>query len=321
MTRDDFLDWRDRLRSGRLPRTVNRSVRAVTAGLNRAHSLGYVGNPASWRIDSLADDDQADTAIFLTSAQRKGLISAASPEAASFLRGLEYSGARPKELAAATTADFDGQRLTLSHRKGRPPKLRSRSVVLDKRGVEFINSQAKERSLTDLLFTAAEGKPWRRDMWAQEVRAAISEYNKTARGDARVPTGASAYSFRHARISELLQIYAVDPLTVAAQTGTSLLMIERTYFKFIRSAMLEKLASLDGERDRDGAVPRVGYGRSSELKGSPARAGWARRARTVRAALPGVAAWARAISIEETFNAQHQELWLRDPPRPCRRAR
>ena len=78
----------------------------------------------------------------------------------------------------------------------------------------------------------------------QEVRSAIAAHNKSAQGELRVPTGASAYSFRHARISELLQIYGVDPLTVAAQTGTSLRMIERTYFKFIRSAMLEKLASL-----------------------------------------------------------------------------
>jgi hypothetical protein len=42
----------------------------------------------------------------------------------------------------------------------------------------------------------------------------------------------------------LLQVHGVGPLTVVAQTGTSLRMIERTYFKFIRSAMLEKLASL-----------------------------------------------------------------------------
>jgi hypothetical protein len=34
------------------------------------------------------------------------------------------------------------------------------------------------------------------------------------------------------------------PATVAAQTGTSLRMIERTYFKFIRSAMLEKISGL-----------------------------------------------------------------------------
>ena len=82
------------------------------------------------------------------------------------------------------------------------------------------------------------------NLWAEEVRSAIAVHNKSARGEARLPTEASAYSFRYARISELLQVYGVDPLTVAAQTGTGLRMIERTYFKFIRSAMLEKLASL-----------------------------------------------------------------------------
>jgi hypothetical protein len=108
----------------------------------------------------------------------------------------------------------------------------------------FFRERANGKAAADLLFAAAEGRPWRRDMWAEQVRAAIVLHNKTAQGDTRVPAGASAYSFRHARISELLQVYGVDPLTVAAQTGTSLRMIERTYFKFIRSAMLEKLASL-----------------------------------------------------------------------------
>ena len=97
----------------------------------------------------------------------------------------------------------------------------------------------------DTLFTTADGRPWRRDQWAQEVRSAIAAHNKrAAQGELPIPTGASAYSFRHARISELLQVYGVDPLIVAAQNGTSLRMIERAYFKFIRSAMLEKLASL-----------------------------------------------------------------------------
>jgi hypothetical protein len=55
-----------------------------------------------------------------------------------------------------------------------------------------------------------------------------------------------ALRFRHARISELLQIYGVDPLTVAAQTGTSIAMIEKAYLRFIPSAMQEKLAALKG---------------------------------------------------------------------------
>ena len=116
--------------------------------------------------------------------------------------------------------------------------------MLDEAGAAFLKLLARGKLPATLLFTAAGQKPWRRDMWAQEVRAAIAAHNKTARGSERIPTEASAYSLRHARISELLQVYGIDPLTVAAQTGTSLRMIERTYFKFIRSAMLEKISGL-----------------------------------------------------------------------------
>ena len=112
------------------------------------------------------------------------------------------------------------------------------------RQVTYFKSQAHDKRPADRLFTTAERQPWRRDQWAQEVRAAVTAYNQSAQRELRVSKGASAYSFRHARISELLQVYGIDPLTVAAQTGTSLRMIERTYFKFIRSAMLEKLTNL-----------------------------------------------------------------------------
>jgi integrase len=241
-THDDFLEWRDRLRAGRLPRTVNRLVRAVSAGLNRANRLGHIGSPAAWRLDSLPDDDESETAVFLTREQRKALIAAATPAAATFLRGLELTGARPKELAATKAGDFDGDRLKLSHRKGRTPKLRSRYVVLDDDGIAFFRLQARDKLPAAPLFTEDGNKMWRRDMWAHEIRTAIVAHNKSARGSKRIPTDASAYSFRHARISELLQVYGVDPLTVGAQTGTSLRMIERAYYKFIPSVMREKLA-------------------------------------------------------------------------------
>jgi len=60
----------------------------------------------------------------------------------------------------------------------------------------------------------------------------------------RLPPGVSAYAFRHSRISELLQVHGIDPLTVAMQTGTSLQQIEKTYYKFIPSAMKAKLAAV-----------------------------------------------------------------------------
>ena len=62
--------------------------------------------------------------------------------------------------------------------------------------------------------------------------------------DGAQPLGVGAYAFRHARISEPLQIHGVDPLTVAAQAGTSMAMIEKTYLRFIPSAMREKLAGV-----------------------------------------------------------------------------
>jgi integrase len=180
------------------------------------------------------------------SAKRKAVIAAASPATALFLRGLELTGARPKELAAALVADFAGDTLRLAHRKGRPAKLRPRHIVLSTEAIEFFKAQSRDKLPSAPLFTEDGETPWRRHIWAREMREAIAKHNKEAKGKKCTSTDASAYSFRHARISELLQIYGVDPLTVAAQTGTSLAMIEKAYLRFIPSAMQEKLAALKG---------------------------------------------------------------------------
>lgn len=244
-SKEDFLDWRDRLRSGRKPRSLNRLVRAVVAGLNRAVELGHVGNPATWRLKPLADeDDEGETAVFLSPAQRAALIAAAEPHAAAFFRGLELTGARPKELATAIVGDYDGESLRLAHRKGRPPKLRVRHVVLSAEGIRFFDEQTSGKLPKTLIFTRDGSRPWERSPWAKAFRAAAAAVNSKARGKDRIPPAASAYSFRHARISELLQVHGIDPLTVAAQTGTGLRMIERAYHRFIASVMREKLASV-----------------------------------------------------------------------------
>ena len=244
-TGDDFREWRQRLRDGRQARSVNRHVRAVVAGLNQAVRIGHTGNRQAWQLEALADDTEetGETAVLLTPKQRAALLKASTPAAAALLRGIEYTGARPGELAAATVAHLDSKSgtLTLYHRKGRPAKLRARAVALTTEAQSFFADRAKKKTPAAFLFTDPDGAQWRRHVWAREVRAAIAAVNKRARGQARVPTTASAYSFRHARISELLQVHGVDPLTVAQQTGTSLAMIEKAYFRFIPAAMLAKL--------------------------------------------------------------------------------
>jgi integrase len=254
LTRDDVEEWREGLRTGRQNRSVNRHVRAVVAGLNKAHKLGHVGNPASWDLDSLADDveDGGETAVFLTPDQRRGLIAAAEDAAGRFFRGLELTGARPGELAAAKVENLSGDTLTLAHRKGRPPKLRPRVVLLSKDGAAFFKAQARGKLPGAFLFTEDGAQQWRAHYWARHMRAAIKAHNAKVKGKARVPVAASAYSFRHARISELLQVHGIDPLTVAAQTGTSIAMIEKSYLKFIASAMREKLEAVTGKK-RKGA--------------------------------------------------------------------
>lgn len=246
-TQEDFLEWRDRLMPGREPRTVNRYARALTAGLNRAHKLGYLGNPAAWKFTALSDEveDEGNTAVFLTPAQRAALIRAADSPVGEFLRALELTAARPHEMAAAKVGDFDGKRLRLGHRKGKPPKLRVRYTTLSKEAATFFERHARGKLPAAPLFTEDGHQPWRPHMWSRGVRAAIAAHNLKAQKSERLPTqGIGAYAFRHARISELLQVHGIDPLTVAHQTGTSLAMIERAYFKFIQSAMREKLEAL-----------------------------------------------------------------------------
>jgi integrase len=225
---------------------VNRNVRAVRAGLNAARKLGHLGNPQAWTFEPLADDveEAGDTAVFLTADQRRALIAAAVPAAADFLRGLDFTGARPRELSQAKVADFDGHALRLAHKKGRPAKLRVRQVVLSSEGAAFFKRQVKGKLPTAPIFTEDGEVPWRRHIWAREVRAAVGKYNEAANAKDQLPAGVGAYAFRHARISELLQLHGVDPLTVAHQTGTSLAMIEKAYLRFIPSAMREKLEAV-----------------------------------------------------------------------------
>src|SRR5579872_2226328 len=207
-TKDDFDAWRDRLIVGRRPLSVNHYFRVVAAGLNRAIELGHVGDPASWRLRPLLVEEEER--VFLGPAQRAAIIDSADPCTAAFLRGLELTGARPKELGAVVRGDFDGQCVRLAHRKGTPRKQRVRYTVLGAEGVAFFGEQSKGKLPYALLFTTDGMNPWRSQAWSRGIKHAIARVNETARGRERIPARASVYAFRRARISELLQVHRVD---------------------------------------------------------------------------------------------------------------
>lgn len=242
--RDDIEAWRNGLRKGRQPRSVNRQVRAVVAALNYAVAHGHAGKREAWKLEHLADDAATNTAVFLTDEQRARLVAAAPKTLAALLTGFTHTGARPSELAKAKVADFDpkGGTVTLRHNKGRGGKLRTRAVTLSDAGVTFFRTQARGKLPHAPLISNDDGRHWTDQQWCAGIETAITAANETAKKPAqRIPAGASAYSFRHTRISELLQLYGVDPLTTAQQTGTSVAMIEMHYFKFISGSMRDKL--------------------------------------------------------------------------------
>lgn len=249
LTRQDFREWRERLGTGRQNRSVNRHVRSVVAGLNVAIREGHTGNQEAWALKPLADDTEAGgTAIvFIRQMQRTAIIKAASPMCAAFLQAIEYTGGRPGELAGATVADLDkqGGTLILRHKKGRPATVRARAVELSTAGLAFFSDLARSKLPNAPLLVDPNGKHWNRHKWADEVQAAIAAVNANAKGQSRIPKGTSAYSYRHARISEMLQLGKIDPVTVGHQTGTSVRMIETSYFKFIGSAMRAKLDAME----------------------------------------------------------------------------
>jgi integrase len=118
-------------------------------------------------------------------------------------------------------------------------------VVLSVDGAAFFKAQTESKLPKALLFPNARGRQFERHDWADGIRAAVAKVNKKAKGKNRIPPRATAYAFRHARISEMLQVHGFDPVTVAAQTGTSVRMIERSYYRFIPAAMREKLAAIE----------------------------------------------------------------------------
>ena len=174
LSQHDFEEWRQRLRAGRQNHSVNRHVRSVVAGLNVAvKRRGYRGDLEAWSVEPLFEeksDDALDT-VFLELKQRSAIRKAASPACAVFLEAIEHTGGRPGELAAATVDDLDRKQgtLTLSHKKGRPPKLRSRHVVLSDSALAFFQRQTRGKMPTAPLLLDPNGNQWGRHKWADEV--------------------------------------------------------------------------------------------------------------------------------------------------------
>ena len=115
--------------------------------------MDHVGNPLAWKLKKLSDDteDIHETAVSLTSDERKALLGATDPSTADRRRGIDHRRP-PHELAGAVVSDFDNTALRLAHRPGLPPKLRVRYVTLEPEGVHFFATLVDGKARTALIF-------------------------------------------------------------------------------------------------------------------------------------------------------------------------
>jgi integrase len=188
-----------------------------------------------------ASDDQR--AAHLTQVQRQALLAECGTDLGNYIRALLYTAARPNEMQDAKRRDFDAKQGTIRFAtyKGDGTK-RERTVPLSKLAIEFFKEMGKDK-LPEAPLTTFEGQRWDRQVWATDLRAAVVAANAKLDRDAKLPSDTVAYTMRHCAITDMLSA-GINVTAVAKMAGTSIVMIEKNYFKFIATDVNEKLGQI-----------------------------------------------------------------------------
>lgn len=209
--------------------SANRDFSALKAALNLAFRDGLVASDTPWRRVAAFGDVARRRERFLSLAQRRRLLTAASPDFKQLIRAVALTAARPGEIATSAVGALDrrARTLTLAGKTGR------RTVPLSPDAFTFLAACAKSRAKDDPILVRQNGSAWDRFAWRKEMQLAVNR--------ARLPPDVVLYSLRHAAISEMLTS-GLDPLSVARLAGTSVLMISKHYGHLVQDHVRAKLA-------------------------------------------------------------------------------
>lgn len=143
------------------------------------------------------------------------------------IRALTLLPVRPGALAALRVKDFDKRTGVLTIPKDKAGA--GRTIPLSGIVREFIAMQCKGKTPCAWVFTQPNGGQWKRHDWAKLLR----DY------------GIEAYDIRHAVLTDLADA-GVPPNALAKLAGTSVAMLEITYYKLTSQAAADALARLAG---------------------------------------------------------------------------
>ena len=247
----DLRRFRDaQLRKGLAPDSVNRVSHAFKAALNLAANHDpRIANRSAWQIGLASLHDAGESRnVILPDRTVLNIIAAAyeiSPEFGLLVEVAGVTGARVSQLARLEVQDLQDDRTTPrlmmpSSRKGRgQKKITRRPVPIPVSVAEKLKLSSKGRSAEVPLLIKTGGGPWKKSDHLRLFQRAVLPVGLD-------PGEATLSALRHSSI--VRQLLANTPIRVVATThDTSVLMIEKTYSKYIadHADSLSRRALLD----------------------------------------------------------------------------
>jgi integrase len=250
ITARELRAWRDELAESVTPATVNRITTGLRAALNliAAHDESIPSRRA-WETGLAAIRDAAESRnVILDEAAVRAIIAGANEKDAAFGLLIEVAavtGARVSQLARLEVQDLqdnrDAPRLMMptSRKGGGRKKIARRPVPIPAGLAAHLRDAAKNRSADSRLLLKVDGAPWQRS----DHRLPFARTAKVAGLD---PAEVTIYALRHSNIVRQL-LAGVPVRVVAVNHDTSIVMIERTYSRYIgdHADALARVALLD----------------------------------------------------------------------------
>jgi integrase len=249
-----FRHWRDGLRKkGLAASTVNRTCAAFQAALEHAAKLDpRITNQSAWRtgLAALPDAEQSRNVIIPDDAVLRIIASAyeESPQFGLLVEVAGTTGARVSQLARLEVGDVQGDRadprlMMPGACKGRGRKrIERHPVPITVNLARALKQSSISRPSEVLLLTRSDGAPWRHSDHRHPFARAVTRAGLN-------PAIVTIYALRHSSI--VRQLLANTPIrVVAVQHDTSVVMLERTYSKYIadHADALSRSALLDTTR-------------------------------------------------------------------------
>ena len=250
LTTAELISWRNGLvdldgdedEIRRTRDSANRVLTMVRAAFNHAFSTGRVSDDRAWRkVKKFRDVGQARKVI-LSEAEIQRLIDACPAGLRELVAAGALTGARLGELTAARVRDFDAgeQILTVRGKTGERP------IHLAPVAGTLLRQLASGKRADGHLFTTAAGTRWTKSLHGSPFCR--------GRQDAGLDPDTVFYALRHSYISRALKA-GVPTKAVADHCGTSIVMLQQFYAKFIES---------DQRRYAAIAAPAIEIGQATE---------------------------------------------------------